>query len=127
MCPPACRRARGRARIAGVAVGQGRRVPWIQSYTQLALLDVVEAQMRRVVVLVGVLSGAIAAGVVGGLIGFLLGIGVIVIPGVGPVLAAGTMVSVMSNLILGSGLGALFGGTLGLLIGLSTTLRRQSS
>jgi len=60
-------------------------------------------------------KGAAAGAVVGGLGGLLVGIGALVIPGIGPVLAAGPLAVAISTL-LGAGVGAAAGGILGALV-----------
>jgi hypothetical protein len=62
----------------------------------------------------GTAVGIGAGGVVGGAIGLLAGLGVLVIPGVGPFLAAGPIMAALSGLLAGAGVG----GTTGALIGL---------
>lgn len=53
----------------------------------------------------------------GGLAGLLVGLGVVAIPGVGPVIAAGPLATAISGL-LGAGVGAAVGGATGGLIGI---------
>ena len=59
-----------------------------------------------------VTTGAVTGGVVGGLTGVLLGLGVLAIPGFGPVLAAGPLVAGLA----GAGIGAAVGGLVGALV-----------
>jgi len=59
-----------------------------------------------------VTTGAVTGGVVGGVTGVLLGLGVLAIPGFGPVLAAGPLVAGLA----GAGLGAAVGGLVGALV-----------
>ncbi len=59
-----------------------------------------------------VATGAVTGGVVGGVAGVLLGLGVLAIPGFGPVLAAGPLVAGLA----GAGLGAAVGGLVGALV-----------
>jgi len=59
-----------------------------------------------------VAAGAVTGGVVGGLAGVLLGLGVLAIPGFGPVLAAGPLVAGLA----GAGIGAAVGGLVGALV-----------
>jgi hypothetical protein len=63
---------------------------------------------------VGASSGAVA----GGLGGLLVGLGLVTIPGIGPVLAAGTLATALATTAAGAGLGAAAGGVLGGLAGL---------
>ena len=58
-------------------------------------------------------SGAIAGGAAGGLVGLIEGLAVLAIPGVGPAVAAGT---VLANTLISDGIGAA-GGLGGALIG----------
>lgn len=60
----------------------------------------------------GAAAGAGVGAVVGGLGGLLVGLGVLAIPGIGPVLAAGPLVSALA----GAGVGALAGGLIGALL-----------
>ncbi len=62
---------------------------------------------------VGVLTG----GVLGGVTGLLIGLGTLTIPGIGPVIAAGEVGTLLTTLVGGSA-GALAGGLVGALIGL---------
>ena len=61
-------------------------------------------------------AGAGMGAVLGGLAGMLVGLGALIIPGVGPVLAAGPLATVLSGLV-GAGVGAVGGGIAGGLIG----------
>jgi len=62
----------------------------------------------------GALAGGSTGLVVGGVLGWLAGIGMLAIPGVGPILAAGPIVAA----ITGAGVGSAIGGLAGALIGL---------
>lgn len=62
----------------------------------------------------GAKVGAIAGGATGGLVGLIEGLAVLMIPGVGPIVAAGT---VLANTLVSSGLGAAVGGLGGAFIG----------
>jgi hypothetical protein len=62
----------------------------------------------------GAATGAIGGGVLGGVIGLLAGVGALAIPGVGPIIAGGTLASTLA----GAGVGAAAGGLLGALAGL---------
>jgi hypothetical protein len=64
----------------------------------------------------GATVGAGMGAAVGGLGGLLLGLGAFAIPGIGPVLAAGPLASVLAGLI-GAGAGAVAGGAAGSLLG----------
>jgi hypothetical protein len=59
-------------------------------------------------------AGAAAAGVLGGALGWLIGIGALAIPGVGPFIAAGPIMSALAGLGAGTVLGGLSGALVGL-------------
>ncbi len=61
----------------------------------------------------GVTGGA----ALGGLGGFLIGAGALAIPGIGPVLAAGTLAAALTGGAVGTGVGMLTGGLAGALVG----------
>jgi hypothetical protein len=63
-------------------------------------------------------TGAITGTVLGGLGGLLLGLGTIAIPGVGPIIAAGTIGTTLAATAAGAGLGAAGGSLVGALSGL---------
>ena len=60
---------------------------------------------------------AAGGGVLGGLIGLIASAGTLLIPGVGPALAAGTLLSVLGATAAGAGIGAAYGGITGALTG----------
>ena len=62
----------------------------------------------------GATAGAIGGGVLGGVVGLLAGVGALAIPGVGPIIAGGTLASTLA----GAGIGAAAGGLLGALVGM---------
>ncbi len=62
----------------------------------------------------GATTGAASGAVVGGALGWLAGIGLLAIPGIGPFIAAGPIVALLS----GVGVGATVGGLTGALIGM---------
>lgn len=64
-------------------------------------------------------TGAVVGAGVGGLLGLLAGIGAIVIPGLGPVLAAGTIAAVIGTTAGSAAVGAAVGGIMGALVELS--------
>ena len=66
----------------------------------------------------GAAAGATTGTVLGGIGGFLVGAGVLAIPGVGPVLAAGVGISEIAATLAGAGIGAAAGGLIGGLVGL---------
>ena len=61
----------------------------------------------------GAATGAVTGGVLGGLAGFLIGISAMVIPGIGPIVGTGILVSTLA----GAGIGAATGGLVGALTG----------
>ena len=61
--------------------------------------------------------GATGGAVLGGLGGLLVGLGALAIPGIGPVIAAGTLATTLGTTALGAGLGAAAGGLTGALVG----------
>jgi len=66
----------------------------------------------------GAASGAVGGAAIGGLAGLLVGLGALVIPGIGPVIAAGTLATALTSAAAGAGIGAATGGLLGALVGL---------
>jgi len=64
----------------------------------------------------GTAAGAGSGAVVGGILGWLAGAGLLVIPGIGPFVAAGPIVAMLS----GIGVGGVLGGVTGALAGLGT-------
>jgi hypothetical protein len=62
----------------------------------------------------GAASGAATGGVLGGVTGLLAGIGLLAIPGVGPILAAGPIVATLTGAVVGAGAGGLVGALIGL-------------
>src|SRR5690242_8317238 len=62
----------------------------------------------------GTATGATAGGVVGGTLGLLVGIGALAIPGLGPFIAAGPIMSALA----GIGAGGVVGGVVGALVGM---------
>lgn len=63
-------------------------------------------------------AGATTGTVLGGVTGFLIGVGVLAIPGIGPVLAAGAEISALGSTLAGAGIGAATGGIVGALVGM---------
>ena len=63
-------------------------------------------------------DGAKGGGAVGGIAGLLVGIGALVIPGLGPIIAAGTFGSIVGATAVGAGVGAAAGGAVGALTGM---------
>ena len=62
----------------------------------------------------GTATGAVAGGVVGGTIGVLAGLGLLAIPGLGPLVAAGPVIAALT----GAGSGGIVGGLIGALVGM---------
>ncbi len=63
-------------------------------------------------------AGAVGGAVLGGLGGLLVGIGALAIPGIGPVITAGTLATALGTTAAGAGLGAAAGGLIGALVGM---------
>ena len=63
-------------------------------------------------------AGAVGGGVLGGVLGLLVGVGALAIPGIGLVVAAGTLATVLGSTALGAGVGAAAGGLIGALVGM---------
>jgi hypothetical protein len=80
------------------------------SYTTGTADEAVEAER-------GASFGATSGAVMGGLAGLLVGLGAIAIPGIGPVIAAGSWASALASTAVGAGLGAATGGLIGALVG----------
>jgi hypothetical protein len=66
----------------------------------------------------GAVSGTVAGSTIGGLTGLLVGLGVVAIPGVGPIMLAGAAATAIASAISGSVIGAAAGSLVGGLIGL---------
>ena len=73
---------------------------------------------REVAVAESAGAGAIGGTAVGGIAGLLVGIGALAIPGVGPVLAAGPLLTAIGSTAAGAGIGTATGGMIGALVGL---------
>ncbi len=69
-------------------------------------------------VVTGAELGAITGGVAGGVAGLLLGLGVLVVPGIGPIVAAGEFLTWVGATLLGATAGAIGGGLIGSLTAL---------
>lgn len=63
-------------------------------------------------------AGAATGGALGGLTGLLIGLGVIAIPGIGPILLGGAAATALATTLAGGAIGAAAGGLIGGLIGL---------
>jgi hypothetical protein len=66
----------------------------------------------------GAATGAVTGGAVGGLGGLLVGLGVLAIPGVGPIMLAGATATALATTFSGAAIGAAAGGLIGALVGL---------
>ena len=66
----------------------------------------------------GAKTGAVTGGTVGGLTGLLVGLGLVAIPGVGPIMLAGAGATALATTLAGGAIGAATGGILGGLVGL---------
>ncbi len=66
----------------------------------------------------GAATGAATGGAVGGLTGLLVGLGMVAIPGVGPVMLAGAAATTLATALTGGVIGAATGGIVGGLVGL---------
>ena len=62
----------------------------------------------------GATKGVVAGGIIGGTIGLLASIGVLAIPGLGPLIAAGPIIAALT----GVGSGGMLGGVIGALVGI---------
>jgi hypothetical protein len=62
----------------------------------------------------GTATGAGAGALLGGALGWLAGIGTLTIPGAGPFIAAGPLMSAMSGAAIGTSVGGIAGGLIGL-------------
>jgi len=69
--------------------------------------------MKAVLMVAGLLVGV----VVGGILGMLIGIGALAIPGLGPLVAAGSLATMFGTMAIGALLGALVGGCAGMILG----------
>ncbi|MBB6672106.1 general stress protein [Cohnella nanjingensis] len=61
----------------------------------------------------GATAGAATGGVVGGATGLLASLGLLAIPGIGPILAAGPIAATLAGLAVGAGTGGIVGGLIG--------------
>jgi uncharacterized membrane protein len=62
----------------------------------------------------GLATGAATGGLLGGAAGLLAGLGLLAIPGIGPILAAGPIAATLTGAAVGAGTGGLVGGLIGL-------------
>jgi uncharacterized protein (TIGR02271 family) len=75
----------------------------------------------------GASVGAVSGGAVGGLTGLLVGLGLLAIPGVGPVILAGEVATTLATALAGGAIGAAAGGLLGGLVGLGIPEKRAKA
>lgn len=75
----------------------------------------------------GATAGALTGGTLGGLTGLLVGLGALAIPGVGPVMLAGELATVLATTVAGGAIGAAAGGLAGALMGLGIPEERARS
>lgn len=66
----------------------------------------------------GAKTGAVSGGAVGGLTGLLVGLGILAIPGVGPIMLAGAAATALASTVAGGAIGAASGGLVGGLVGM---------
>ena len=66
----------------------------------------------------GAAAGAATGGAIGGITGLLVGLGLLAIPGIGPIMLAGAGATALATTLSGAAIGAATGGLLGALIGL---------
>lgn len=62
----------------------------------------------------GATTGAVSGGIIGGSLGLLVGIGALAIPGLGPFIAAGPLMSALAGSGVGGSLGMLIGALVGM-------------
>jgi hypothetical protein len=62
----------------------------------------------------GTSTGAVTGGVIGGALGWLAGLGTLAIPGVGPLIAAGPIIAMLTGVGVGGSVGALTGALIGM-------------
>ncbi|MGX4607985.1 general stress protein [Priestia sp. JNUCC 25] len=62
----------------------------------------------------GITTGALTGGALGGLTGLLAGAGALAIPGIGPIVAAGPIATVLTGAVTGAGVGGLTGALVGI-------------
>lgn len=68
--------------------------------------------------------GAATGGAVGGLTGLLVGLGLLAIPGIGPIMLAGATATTIATTLAGAGIGAAAGSLIGALVGLGVPEER---
>jgi len=76
---------------------------------------------------VGATTGAVTGGAVGGLTGLLIGLGMVAIPGLGPVMMAGAGATALATTLTGGAIGTATGGIAGGLIGMGIPENRANA
>jgi hypothetical protein len=66
----------------------------------------------------GATKGALTGGTLGGLTGLLVGLGLVAIPGIGPIMLAGASATAIATTLAGTALGAAAGSLIGALVGM---------
>ncbi|MBD2178684.1 signal transduction histidine kinase (STHK), LytS [Pseudanabaena sp. FACHB-1998] len=66
----------------------------------------------------GAATGAASIGAVGSFTGLLVGLGLVAIPGIGPIMLAGATATTLATTLTGGAIGAAAGGLIGALVGL---------
>ncbi|PZV18911.1 MAG: signal transduction histidine kinase (STHK), LytS [Pseudanabaena sp.] len=72
----------------------------------------------------GSATGAVSGGAVGGLTGLLVGLGLVAIPGIGPIMLAGATATTLATMLAGGAIGTAAGGLIGALVGLGIPKER---
>lgn len=75
----------------------------------------------------GATTGAVTGGAVGGLTGLLVGLGMVAIPGLGPVMMAGAGATALATTLTGGAIGTATGGIAGGLIGMGIPENRANA
>lgn len=65
----------------------------------------------------GAKFGTASGSIMGGIAGLLVGIGAFTIPGIGPLIGAGPIITALGSTVLGAGIGATAGSVIGALVG----------
>lgn len=89
----------------------------LERHDEIAVADISAAALPEAAV-EGARTGAVSGTILGSIAGLLIGLGALEIPGVGPVIAAGTLGTTLATTLAGAGFGAASGGLIGGLTGL---------
>jgi hypothetical protein len=73
-----------------------------------------KAERKNATVLESAVAGGATGGIIGGALGWVARIGLMAIPGFGPMIAAGPIVAALSGAVIGGSLGSLTGSLIGL-------------